>query len=336
MSCHVSPTGGGVLTEYGRELSREALSQYGTEKESPFLYGIVKTPKWVDLGGDVRVLTIYQNTPAVREARLILMQADTEAAVHINKITVDATIGYREVPDIQPYRDHFLSRRHYLIYRPTDEFSFRVGKYRPEFGINTADHVIVTKRGLGWDEGSETYNFELAYIGEKNNTYLTAVFGRPDAKELSRETGIALSSSIPFGDTYKVGASGFYGTKPNRSRYVFGPFGILGFTPHFFLLSELDFQRILPTDRPSNNATWGAVNYQKLDYEFIQGLHGYLTQELSHPDFKLSDQARTTYGIGAQYYPRPHLDLSLTYEYVLTANVSEDTELLFLMLHFYL
>ena len=33
-SCHVSPSGGGVLTQYGRELSSAILSIWGAENEN--------------------------------------------------------------------------------------------------------------------------------------------------------------------------------------------------------------------------------------------------------------------------------------------------------------
>ncbi|RYZ63714.1 MAG: hypothetical protein EOP05_23120, partial [Proteobacteria bacterium] len=33
-TCHVSPTGGGAMTEYGRAMSHELLSAWGTEREA--------------------------------------------------------------------------------------------------------------------------------------------------------------------------------------------------------------------------------------------------------------------------------------------------------------
>src|SRR5262245_57728076 len=61
-TCHVSPTGGGTLSEYGRALSLEALSTWGNEGESDFLYGVVKPPSWLLLGGDFRMLQVYEDT----------------------------------------------------------------------------------------------------------------------------------------------------------------------------------------------------------------------------------------------------------------------------------
>src|SRR5678815_2245963 len=49
--CHISPAGGGLLTENGL-LTDEAISQWGTP--AGFFYGKIPTPPWLVLGGDLR------------------------------------------------------------------------------------------------------------------------------------------------------------------------------------------------------------------------------------------------------------------------------------------
>lgn len=78
-SCHASPNGGGVLTQYGRGLSKDLLSTWGTDEEVPFLY-LLKTPEWLDMGGDVRMIETLMDTAQFEQAQFILMQADVEAA----------------------------------------------------------------------------------------------------------------------------------------------------------------------------------------------------------------------------------------------------------------
>src|SRR6185437_3022708 len=65
-SCHVSPSGGGTLTQYGRELSREVLSTWGFEGEERPAY-FINSPEWLNLGGDYRSVYTYQNTPLVNQ-----------------------------------------------------------------------------------------------------------------------------------------------------------------------------------------------------------------------------------------------------------------------------
>ena len=58
----------------------------------------------------------------------------------------------------------------------------------------------------------------------------------------------------------------------------------------------------------------GLVDFQKLDFEFYQGAHVYLTQELVRTDFTDSSTVSQTYGIGAQFFPRPHYDFQVAWQ----------------------
>src|SRR2546430_396895 len=83
-ACHISPNGGGVLTQYGRELSRAILSTWGAdnENESRFAWGAVTPPSWLEIMGMYRSVVAYQNTPFITQAQYIFMQGDFEAAAH--------------------------------------------------------------------------------------------------------------------------------------------------------------------------------------------------------------------------------------------------------------
>jgi hypothetical protein len=349
-SCHVSPSGGGILTQYGRQLSRDVLSTWGKEGEEGFAYSIMKSPEWLNLGGDFREAYLYVNSPSTSQGRSIFMQADLEAAVSIGKEwTVDATAGYKD-PDARgtvlnsTTADHFLSRRHYVNYRPLETLSFRVGKFSYNYGINMADHTTIVRGGLAGartglginDEGYETYNFEAAWIGENFSTFVTAIAGRPDAKDLGREKGANLNSSMAIGETSKVGVSYLYAKKDTGNRSVFGPYGIIGFTKNFFLLTEIDFQSNHPTMvGVSPETQWGFGDYFRLDYEWHQGCHVFLTHEQGRFDFRSDQTGLHEYGLGAQFFPRPHFELEMTWQKQSFASLESSIDVAFLMGHFY-
>ena len=303
--CHYSPTGGGLLTAYGRALTSEVLTARGTPDEGQFLYGLFHLPEPVALGGDFRFLGSIMNSSHGVATNLIPMQMDLEAAATVGKFTVDATGGMDN-------NSNPISRRHYLIYKPTDELSFRAGRFMPAYGINTEDHALAIKQGIGQDQGAETYNLEAAWLGENWNFYLTGIFGRPDNPNLGAETGASASASLYFADRYKVGISYYYGYRPVATRQLMGPFAILGFTPHFFMLAELDFQWL--STQGGLGSQWGPVDYVRLDYEVIQGLHFYLTQELSKLFINYDPSYNDAYGIGVQFFPRPHYEINALYQ----------------------
>ena len=60
-SCHVSPTGGGTLTEYGRSLAEEVMSSWSAPGEARFLYGTLPTNQRFQFGGDIRGLVVLSS-----------------------------------------------------------------------------------------------------------------------------------------------------------------------------------------------------------------------------------------------------------------------------------
>lgn len=338
ISCHVSPTGGGVLTEYGREISGNLLSTWGADnpKEAQFAYDIVKLPDWLTAIGNYRGVYAYQNTPYISQGQYIYMQGDAEAAAHLKKWYFDASLGYENKPNDISFTDHLISATHFINYRPTDEFSFRIGRFYPAFGIYTPDHVIPTKRDLGWDEGQQTYNLEAAYISEKWNVFLTPDFGRPDQPSLHRETGFSAWGSLAFADTYKVGLTYFYGNGQSTTRNVAGIWGTLGFAHNLFLLSEWDLQQ-----QGSKNSSFpsqlGGVDYNRFDYELIQGLHVYLTQDFSQLNFNDFQTLHNSFGLGVQWFPRPHFEINVSWQRLRTIAISSDyTDFAWAMINIYI
>lgn len=327
--CHVSPTGGGVLNDHGREIIAPLLSWQASEGEARFAYGFFDLPKRLNLGGDIRIIQTRLSSPQVQETRFILMQADLETAVHYKRFTADATLGVDS--HLFP-----VSRRHYLIYYMEKEWAIRAGRFMPAYGINTPDHTIVTQRGLGWDTGSETYNVETSWIDESLSLYGTLILGRPDSSDLNRESGASLSSSSYFHESYKIGLSYFYGSRNTSTRHVSGLFGILGFTPEFFLLSEWDLQMLAPKSMGATSRL-GFVDYQKLDYEFLQGFHVYLSQQFRRLDFGSSQSAWEAYSLGSQIFPRPHFEIDLQWQKQRSFSGDQKfSDLIWMILHFYL
>jgi hypothetical protein len=322
--CHASPDGGGTLTPYGRALSKEVLSTWGTERETEFAYGAVRLPEWLALGGDVRFAQVHLDNAAAVVGRSILMQADLEGAVTHGKLTFNGTLGFQK---------YVLSRRHFLLYKPSDRWSFRAGRFFKAFGVRVPDHILEVRRGLGWDYETETYNAEAAYFPEGGEIFLTGQLGRPDRPSLNEEKGAALRMALNLGDRYKAGLSYFYGTRTGQSRHVGGPYAILGLDPHVYLMGEIDFQsQTVGTAAASN----GSATYLRFGYEVTQGLTPYVTHEYSQLDFKNADTRRVLYTAGLQWFPRPHFEFIGAYQYqVLRPVAGGNAHYLYLIGHYY-
>ncbi len=333
MACHVSPSGGGVLTEYGQALSKELMSTWGFEGEERFLYTI-PTTSTLALGGDVRWLNLRDDPPKGNyKERSIWMQRDFEAAVTVGKFTVDGTLGVED-PKLDGNLE-FISRRHYLLYQAAEAVTLRAGRFYPNFGIYVPDHSSVIRRGLGWDQGQETYNLEAGYQSDRWNYFATAIFGRIDDPNIKREKGGALTVAYNPSEHSKVGASYYYGETNEVTNHYVGPWAILGFTSKFFLLAQATATRSWPYQ--NKGAHWGMKDYARLDYELFKGFHTLATYEFSQSNLKIGDTRGDILGAGFQWFPRPHFEFLLTYNKLYRKSLStEPTERILFLAHYYL
>lgn len=320
VACHIAPTGGGTLNDYGRQLSRASLSTWGYEGEEKPAY-FINQPEWLKLGGDYRSVYVYQNTPLVEMGMYQFMQLDVEAAAIYKNWTFDASIGYQDPDNPQYWTDHLISRKHYLMYHFTDEIALRGGKFFPEYGIFTPNHALTIKDQLDIYQpiplgDGESYNVEFSYIGDPWNVVVTGIFGRPDDLSTQRDEGASLWTGYNITEHDKIGMSYLYGTNDYRRRHVFGPFGLLGITEKLYALTESDFQAFIPKSNTGTTgpAQWGFVETTRIGYELVQGLHFVVDQEFARTNFSSLASLKQRYGAGIWWFPRPHLEGSIEYQ----------------------
>jgi hypothetical protein len=332
-ACHIAPNGGGVLSKYGRTLSHEALSHWTFEGDEAFGYGLVKLPEWLDLQGEFRSLEMVRTQAVTNKSRFILMQADLEASAKYKDFGAVATFGYSDDFVPQKFVDGLLSRRHWLSYSPVEGLSFRAGRFYPAFGVNFPDHVVATRRGLGFDERMESYNVEASWQSDPWEAFATAVLGRPDKPDYDREKGVALQGAYYFAERFKIGLSYYYGSNSVGHRHLAGPYALLGFTKQLYLVTEADYTNTASAfGGPAAN---GLAEYARLGYEFLQGFHVFVTQELLQADLSAAVTRSTVYGAGLQLFPFTHTELQAVYQKRGSYGAADD-DWLFFLFHFYL
>ena len=182
VTCHHNIGGGGVLTPYGRQLSRELLSTWGDEDEAEFAYGTVGLPSWLSLGGDVSYMATSQHA-------FELVQADVEAAAQHDRLLAVASVG-RVGDTSDPMGLGWLSRRHYLQVGLTRSLSIRGGRFLPVYGVWNGDASVATRTGLGWDH--DTYNVEANWVTDRWSAAAAAIVADADLRaraQASRSSG---------------------------------------------------------------------------------------------------------------------------------------------------
>jgi hypothetical protein len=311
-ACHVSPSGGGVLTPYGRSLSAELMSTWGTTKNAGFLLSDSENekfnPSWLRDNIFLRGVQTRRNSPRLDKAQFIPMQADVEAGVDTDKFAIIASAGFRS-PDQSQSNDltQFFSRRHYALYRFNDNWSARAGKFIFSFGLNGPDHVTATRRGLGWDEGSESYNLEASFLTETKSTVISFVGDAPNERSVVKDKGLAINQSFLIGKDSKVGVSAFAGTKATYDREILGPYWIWSFSKKVFLDSEIFYQlKKISTTQSSQS---GYATFHRLGYEFEKGITVFAQFDRSFLNTADETTQYDSYGPGLQWLPFPHFEL---------------------------
>lgn len=328
LACHESPSGGGLLTPYGRSISSELLSTWGGVKEARSFYGTLDQPflkNWFNAGGDLRAVEFHTKNSQMKEDKFIRMQTGIETSLKYMKVKFVSFFGKQEKDNI--VRGEFL--RFFLQYQAMEELTVRAGRFIPNFGINIAEHILATRRGLGFDEGGERNQVEAMWSGEKWNSSFS--FSKQVKSDNNPKTEKAANAQINYNlfESYRIGGDLWIGDLEGQSRQIIGAHALLGFTKKFYYLTEFDFQKYF--DKKN-----GLFHFSKLGYEFIKGIHAIALEDYQKSDLNDGLTLANSYGAGLEWYPRPHFEFEGVWSKKRVAiQSSEYSDYAYLMMHYY-
>jgi hypothetical protein len=290
-SCHISPAGGGLLNENGLATA-ETLSQFGTAPE--LMYGKVKLPEWLEVGGDFRGAYGFLQAPQ----RYIIgfpMQADLYASAVYKSIRLYVTGGYR--PSI--YYNNVAqfqapwSREHYLMWQSEPGaiagVFVRVGRFMPVFGLRFAEHDDYTRRFGGTQLYGETYGIAGEYVTSQYEGHVTAFIKDPLIDTVEHSNGIAGYGEYRFDKSTSVGGGAMFTRSDDdrklridltAKRYFDGPKVLVSGEAQFVDL-------LIPNGNTDHTTTYTyqAVAYLRgtwfpNDQFFVDGGLGYYNEDL--------------------------------------------------------
>jgi hypothetical protein len=328
LACHESPSGGGLLNAYGRGISAEVLSTWGGVKEARPFYGALDRPflkNWFNIGIDLRAVQFHNKTSQSTENKFIRMQTGIETALKYQKVKFVSFFGKQEAGNT--VKGEFL--RFFLQYQAMEELTVRAGRFIPNFGVNIAEHILATRRGLGFDEGSERDQVEAMWSGEKWNSSLSYSKQVKSDEIPQTEKAANVQVNYSFFDSYKIGGDLWFGDLEGQSRHIIGAHALLGFTKKFYYLTEFDLQKGF--DKKD-----GLFHFSKLGYEFIKGVHAVILEDYQKSDLSDGLTLANSYGGGLEWYPRPHFEFEgIWSKKRVAAQSSEYADYAYLMMHYY-
>lgn len=349
-ACHISPSGGGVLNPYGRNLSAELISTWSNKGEEGFLHGAVDTSsvdEWLALGGDYRGVQVHtdytQKTTGVTnvDGRYINMQIGLEMGIIQPKWAIVGFLGQYNFNDPAHYnRVQTKVSRLYGLFKPTDELTFKVGRFQPNFGINLPDHNLSTRTRLemahlsyrGGKISIEDKNTaEVFWLGEEYNFSLAGYRVRKDVTD-DNDKGFTYTASKVFAERFKAGLQGLSEKSDMREKKIFGLTGLLGWNEKWSTLAEIDNVKTTPT---AGVETTGIAAVHRTGYEAFKGFQVLVLNDYYQSNKDNGATKLYRYGPGLIWYPRPHFDFQFFYTKEQRSSLEGEGDYAWLMTHYY-
>lgn len=335
MACHVSPTGGGLLNDYGRTVSNELMSTWQIEGFERPLGGLVQNTERVKIGGHIRTVQTRSEDERRSLGRFFLMQQNVEVGLRVGAVQVVGTLGTQEGPRGVPNRGEFLSERHYVLLDLGEGAFLRAGKFRSSYGLNDPNHTRLTQQGLGFGALSETYQAEVAKFYEWGEVVVAGDVGRMDAVQRARDERRLMLQLTSYGDgesrfTFNV----LRGLRDNGDlRHLVGFNGIQPLLSKFYFSYQFDYSHLRSLERPE---TEGLFSFFQLGTQPFQGLWSYLLFEGAQTNLKQSQTQVTAPGIGLRWLPLAHFEFQFEHQLRREKQTNRQEHRSFLMMHVYL
>jgi hypothetical protein len=331
-TCHADPSGGGLLTDFGRAQGETTMRtpffrKKGEEagKLADFMFGAFKVPDPLLLGGDFRSLA-FRRMPAGGTGvnDYFIMQADLQAQLTIDRFRANASAGYAmrgaEGARITSNDEHnVVSRVHWLgvDLGKEKQVLVRAGRMNLPFGLRSIEHTLWTRTETRTDiNAAQQYGVAVSYNKDEWRGELMGIVGNfAVAPDDFRSRGYAGYLEYAPKDNLAIGVSSMI-THANLDvslltptwRHAHGVFARYAPTKPIVLSAEVD---LLHTSQKSPGTTYfGAVSQLTADFELVQGVHLASTLEAGTRGF---DNANTAYSVWASawWFFMPHADLRL-------------------------
>ena len=340
-TCHVSPTGGALLSAYGRSLSHRELSTTGAAPtaagdpepppgEESFLWGALGEALGpVQLGVNLRPSHLRYDVAGFSSDRNLLMTADMQAAVRENEWVFFGQVG-RELEE-----DGFTldSSEYWAGWQPEEGIGFRGGRFLPSYGIRFADHTSYNRSDLGLAQYDQVLGVEVSH---SRGRYLTQIAAGARAEPVFDDDGreafmaTARLQADLGARTTLVGSGLFRAESEVEPRH--GAVGVaFGYAPTSRLTTWTQVDGVF-REGPGSTSY---VLVNETSYEIYRGLWAVVT-----PQARVGGGAAVPdvlrFGVGGVFLPRTHFNLNVHYYRDRNKTSEITTQILLLQLHLYL
>jgi hypothetical protein len=273
-----------------------ANTEENSSSPGDFLWGLVKTPEWLLLGGSYRHLMVIRPTTDAKKFSTFPMMADLYGQVQFGHFRAEGSLGVVRVGVGSPYARaaqlttnqgdqwNLLSRTHWLGYDLADgTMMLRAGHMNLPFGIRIPEHTMWVRQATLTDrESAQQDGVAFAYNGDKLRGEVMGILGNYQVNpDKYRQRGYSLYAEYLVGERTGLGVSSMV-TKavkdritlePDPLRQAHGAYVRSAPLEELVLLAEAD--ALITSDHDP-----GYVGFAQADFEIIRGLHLMATGEI--------------------------------------------------------
>ncbi len=217
--CHLSPAGGGLLTENGLAVA-ESSSTWGGAPEAA--HGRLVGPSWLTVGADLRAAVGVLGNQGPQPAAFP-MQAEAEASIHKAGFSLYATLGIQEGDSALKFIE---AREHYAMWQSdatgTTGLYVRVGRFMPVYGLRFAEHNAYTRQFGQTPLYGETYGAAVEYIDPRWEAHVTGFIHDPLQDPVEHGDGAAAYAEVRPAKAFALGAEGRYASSTDDKRTAGG------------------------------------------------------------------------------------------------------------------
>jgi hypothetical protein len=194
--CHLDPSGGGLLNDFGLAAAADTLrSHYGGEPPDakPF-FGLWTNPPWLLAGGSFRDMLLFMKTDGAATSRQnILMQADLRAGIDAGRWRAAASLGaITNGNSPAAVVGNLVSREYWLGYTYADDnVLVRAGRINVPYGVRSIEHTLFVRVATRTDlNDTQQHGVAIAARGHGFRGELMAIAGNyQESPDAFRERG---------------------------------------------------------------------------------------------------------------------------------------------------
>jgi len=356
VSCHVDPSGAGLLTAYGREQGADLLrtrfsaneDQDAITRSGKFLWGAFDTPGWLLLGGAFRpallITRASQGGMTNTSSMGIVMQADMRAGIRAGGWRASASAGAISNDSYASISGNVISREHWVGYAfDSDTYTVRAGRMNLPYGLRIIEHNLWVRTATRTNiNDQQQHGAAFTFDNRRVRAEAMAILGNyqisPDAY---RERGYSASAEVLLAPAFTLGASSLITHAAKdialgvaNTRQAHGLFARAAPWTPLVLMAEGDLTVDDPTGGPR---AVGVAPMLQADVEPLHGVHLITTGETWRPGGTLTSTFYGAFG-AVDWFVGWHVDLRVDagWEKMAFGNMPVDATSLLLQFHGYL